>query len=183
MKISKILFINILLIISIILNLFFIINKYTDNNYSEYTTFIEDFNKFAKDKYKTIEIEVPIVSTDNKLINSRVDTEDKEGKNPRTTVFHIKNKKEYITSISISYSKDIDKKAMGNIFRIDNKSLIAENKDNISVPTLYNQSFTSKGKIISINTYPIVKNITDELENNMISENNKITNEIIEYIK
>lgn len=72
---------------------------------------------------------------------------------------------------------------MGNIFRIDNKSLIAENKDNISVPTLYNQSFTSKGKIISINTYPIVKNITDELENNMISENNKITNEIIEYIK
>ena len=37
---------------------------------------------------------------------------------------------------------------MGNIFRIDNKSAIADNVDNIRVPTLYNQSFTGKGKII-----------------------------------
>lgn len=181
MKISKNLFIKVLLIISIMLNLVFVINKYSNNSYSEYTTFIEEFKEFTKEKYKTVEIEIPIVSTDNKLINSDLDTVDKEGKKPRTTVFHIKNNKEYITSISISYSKEIDKTAMGNIFRIDNKSVVAE--DNESVPTLYNESITSKGKIISINTYPIVKNVNDELQNNMILENNKITNEIIEYIK
>ena len=183
MKIYKNLLIVILLIPSLILNVFFLVNINSNNSYDEYSYFIEEFNEFARDKYKEIEIEIPVVSIDNRLIDSSLDTIDKEGKIPRTIVFHIKDKKEYITSISISYSKDFNKKSMGNIFRIDNKSAIADNVDNIRVPTLYNQSFTGKGKIISVNTYPIVYNINDELENEMILENNKITNEIIAYVK